>query len=240
MGNGMNPAPKTVRSYARYVQEAIGEEPQISQLSPTEWRVALIGAHVTASADFRSALGKTRWVSGALAVDGKTRPTTGDFRKLRALWDKYERSAAAEPSRLEPVPPLPADARMPSEARQLHDQLTEAVAGKVPVQAGYDGRWVIGVDGSGRDGLRFIFTRIAHGRWTLARDRPIQVIAGGRDVSAEVGRDVAKAIAALTQAHPETGSPAAAPPVTPSRGKRDIGIEMRKGNVIRVLFTRWQ
>lgn len=229
----VNAAPKAVRSFARYVQKTIGEEPQIEQIAPLTWRIALTGKRITASADFRSALGKTKYVGGALVVDGESRPAVG-WPELRILWDQHERPASDRAS-LDPMPPLPADARMPAEVRQLHDQLDSALAGKAPVMAGYDGRWVIGVDGPDGDGVRFTFERTAHGgHWTLAGKRPIQIIAAGNDLSAEVGRDAAKAMAALTQGFPGTGDAVKGPGPKPSHGARDNGIEFRKGNVIRV------
>ena len=65
----------------------------------------------------------------------------------------------------------------------------------------------------------------------------MRVVAGGKDRSAQAGRDITAALASLTQAHPDPGNPAAVA-ARPARGTRDNGIETRRMVVIRELTKR--
>jgi hypothetical protein len=223
--------PKRVRRFARQVAEYIGTEPEITQPGPLRWTVTLAGAHVVATAEFRAALGQVRHEAGTLTIDGvKRRPA--EWSELRELWFRHEQpSGDAE---LDPVPPLPGGAVMPAEIATMHRKLTEIAAkhdGLFTVAAGYDGGWVLALL-SDAGGVRLAYHQRG-GRW-VSRRSGVQVILNGLDMSAGLGGDPDKALAALTGA---TGP--AAPPLAPAdgqlgRGKRDIGVEQRKGNVIRV------
>lgn len=239
MVDGVDSVPRKVRTFARDVQKYIGVEPQIEQAGPLSWRVVLEGSRIRATADMHCVNGKTKWVGGTLEVDGEERPAAA-VQELRILWDKFERPSTGRIAALESVPVLPEGAVMPAEVRQLHDALACGLrdAGRSAPSVGCDGsRWIVGADApdDSGDGIRIIFTRARGGQWSLAGKRPIQMVAGGMDLSAEMGRDAAKAIATLTGKNP-AGS--AIPPVGPvdrsARKARDIGVEMRKGNTIRV------
>ncbi len=226
--------PRPVLSFARFARDQLGEEPQIEHPSLLLWRVVIEGEHVRASADFRRGQSKTKYVGGALTVNGKSRPAL-DWPELRTLWRKYERLAPKGNGALDPIPVYSGGAVLPAEVRQMYDQFV-SIVGEGEVLAGRaGGRWLIGLDGSGGDGVRVIFTRTRHGRWTLGGRTPIKVIVGGEDKSALVGNDISKAIAALTRAHPRQDAACSAPNGKPARGARDNGVETRKMVVIREL-----
>jgi hypothetical protein len=232
--------PKVVRRFAQDAADGVGAEPVVERLSPRSWRVAFDGEHVVAEAFFEARPGGAlKHVRGALRIDGEDRPLQ-DLDELRVTWDTYEQSAVtppgdtAEEQCLAAVPGLARGRPVPSEVRQVRDTLAASI-GDDEVRAGYaDGRWIVGFDVPGGDGLRMFFTRTAHGRWVPDGQQPVQLVAGGQDVTAEAGLDMASALARLAQAHPDIsdGGPA---PGKPQRGARDQGVETRRMVVLRQL-----
>lgn len=223
--------PKAVAKQVRDVRQQFGTDPEVTQPSPLEYHVTLRGEHITATAYLCHVNGKTKWTGGKLEVDGQDRPVP-PWDELVILWNKLECSSD-EKAQLESVPStsLEKAEQMPGPVKLVFDRLFAAIP-DANIQVGYDGQWVIGVDGKDGDGIRFFFRKTKSGPWMLYGKHPIQVVAGGRDISHEIGSDISKAIAALTGKHPE--DQAGDPVAKTQQGKRDIGIEMRKGNVIRV------
>jgi hypothetical protein len=230
------PAPKPVRRMAESIQRATGRAPEITRPGPASWQVSLTGNRVSVTVDFETRLGgKTKWSGSDLYVDGKPRPRVAGPAEFGVLWRKMEdtrQDRAARPE-LAPVPPPPGGVPVPAEIAQLCDQLTALLPDDTTVETGYrPGRWIVGVTVAPDTGLRFFFRRRTRRAGWDAYD--LQVISGGRDVSAQAGNDLAAAVALLTSApRPGGGPPDTGPGGTLSRGARDDGVATRKRVVIR-------
>lgn len=222
--------PKKVREMYDYAARA-GFSPQVTGVPGGDWEVFVEGSRIRASAFYSHRNGRTRQTGSRLTVDGELHRSAHDMNDLRQIWDKYENGA--------PPPALaeiedPGETPVPRGIQEAVELVRKRLGDQGEVRAGLSGSdWVIGIGLPGTaDGMR-IFAVNVHGDWKVDMSR-LQLVIDGEDRSHEAGGDLTKALTLLSGAStPE----AAAPPSSPFRkspAKRDTGVEMRKGNVIRV------
>jgi hypothetical protein len=217
---------------ARELRRVTGVDPVIEQTSPTTWRLSLRNSRVHLTVDFKASMGKPKWMGSTLTIDGQERPHVDGYAEFGKVWRDPDSHLPRRRRRVGTLAPIPPGdiSQAPAIVRQQYDYLQRLLP--APVEAGYaDGRWTLGITMSTNTGLRLFFTRCRKG-WHPDPAGPIQMIAAGRDRTAEAGGRVEKALAMLTahQNEPTAGGP----PVAASDSSRSIAVEMRKGNVIRL------
>ncbi len=197
------------------------------------WVVAVEGGHVRATAVFVHRGGKTKQARGELTVDGEPRPLAHSWEQLREIWDEHEGNRAAAPAGLMVIED-PGTRPVPGSVRTAAGIIEKRTSGAVPVRTGVNGaHWVIGVDGRDGDGLRFVFTRDGQS-WVPDKGRPLQVIVGGEDKSADAEGDMAKAMAIALSGYPQETAASTAGGHQQA-GFRDTGVETRRMVVKREL-----
>lgn len=221
--------PKAVREMHDAAAQA-GFSPQVEGHPGGDWEVFVEGEHIRASAFYSFRNGKTRHSGSKLTVDGKEHRSASDMTDLRKIWDRYENGAA--PAVLAVIED-PGETPVPRRIQEVVDLIAKRGLGH-SVRVGLSGgQWVIGIDiEGGTDGLR-IFTAQVHGDWQV-NTHLLQLVLDGEDRSHEVHGDLSKALELMGNV-PSPEAPA--PPSSAFRkqtAKRDTGVEMRKGNVIRV------
>lgn len=234
--------PKEVRRRVDDLRE-LGFDPVVTGTPGGAWEVAIEGEHVRATAGYVFRSGRTKQVPGTMTIDGKPAPLAEDYADLRRIWDEHE-GTAAPPADPEPAVLMaisdPGSQPVPYAVRAAADDVRagiERAGTEIEVSVGISGRhWVVGIDLSGGDGLRLIFTR--YGRvWSPDDDQRLQVVVDGQDKTAEAEGDIGKALGLLTSSAPPR--PADPPPgssaVRQQAGHRDLGVETRRRVVIREL-----
>lgn len=229
-----SPYPKEVTKQARQAEEATGIPASIEATGPASWRVVVASETVEASAEFASYLGKTRYTGGKLLVGGIERPRVR-LDELAAVFE--EAAGTTRPVMLAEIPQGPGQPDMPGPVRDAVTQFTRNIPALADtVAAGWDGgRWIVGVTVPDGSGIRLFFTRQRGGHWSLDRREPLQVIAGGQDLTAEAAGDVSKALTLLAGATPP-GQEAPRPgggPASPAAPGGANSVRVRKQTVIR-------
>jgi len=226
--------PKEVRRLVTALRED-GFSPVVTGEPGRSWEVAVEGERIRVTAAFTFSGGRTRRRPGTCTVDGEPHALVPQ-RELRDFWDEHEGTPAEVPAPVLTEISDPGGRVVPAQVKFAVDRLASAAGDRAEVRVGVSGsHWVAGIDLPGGDGLRMLFTRSRH-MWDLDRGRPLQVIAGGEDKSAEAAGDVEKAMALLVKGSvpPAGESPPGAGPVRRAApARRDLGVETRNMVVIR-------
>jgi len=209
----------------RRMQAATGQEPDVTHPAPNRTRLTCTSPRVEIWAEFKGKSGA--WVGTSLTVDGKSRPPSLSDGEVTRLWFDPDGTGGLAPGEL---PPIPETRRpVPAEIQRFLKQLPEA-----GFEAGFDqaaGRWLLGFDVPG-GGLRVFFTRY-RGRWDVSIDRPLMVVAGGEDVSAQANGKVDQAMALLMKSSPATPGSSQPAVAGSADSTRSNSVETRRRVVIR-------
>jgi hypothetical protein len=227
--------PKLVTRTVRSLELELNRPVNVTQPDPLSWRVSLDTGHVQLVIDFKARLGKTRFASSTLTVNGKPHRLARGPQDLRQIIQKTEvTSHVKRPVTAEPVPLNGSLEEAPTTVVSLCKSLAlklQDVDG-VTLRAGRDQhRWVIGVDSS-RSELRVFFTRQRR-QWGLDGRRPLQVIIDGKDRSAEASGDLSKAMLMLSYSEPSEPPSGAVSSVVGHTSARSNSVETRRATVIR-------
>lgn len=219
------PQPKRIARMAQRMQAVTGQVPAVTHPTPNRTRLTCTSPRVEVWVEFKGQSGS--WAKTQLAVDGVPREPLHSDIDLKQLWDDPDGNGGLAPGEL---PPIPETSRaLPPEVQRFLKQLPDA-----GFEAGFDqdaGRWLLGFDVPG-GGLRVFFTRY-RGRWDVSVDRPLMVVADGKDVSAQANGKIDQAMALLMKPSP-TAPGVSQPPVAGSADStRSNSVETRRRVVIR-------
>lgn len=230
--------PTIVREMSSDLLQATGEQPDVEQLSTGRWRITLANERVRLTIDYRNnGRGKFVWAASTLSVDGKARPLAKNFPDFVRIFRDPDQGEGDELAELPPMPPLRDPSTAPAEVQATYGLLAAKFApAGIDVAVGFDGRqWVIGI-GERDNGLRCYYVRYGKRRWANSPTTPLQLVAKGKDMTAEASGALGKAIALLAEgmATPTTEAPPSSGAVgKAASGARTNSVEVRRATVIR-------
>ena len=219
------PLPRRVQPHGRRMQDVTGQVPAVTHPAPNRTRLTCTSPRVEVWVEFKGQKGS--WAKTLLTVDGEPREPLSSDAELTQLWNDPDGTGGLTPGELPPIPET--SWPVPKEVQRFIDQLPGDEYG-----TGYDqpaGRWLAGFDIPG-GGLRVLFTR-HRGHWDVDATRPLMVVAGGEDVSAQANGKIDKAMALLMKSSPATASGSQLPVASEAGSARSNAVETRRRVVIR-------
>lgn len=229
--------PRELGKMLATLRAVIDTEPEVIATATQEWRVTVRNDRVVMTLDYLNAgRGAMRWKRSTLTVDGEPRPLAAnldDFARIFRNPDGVPGGSwpAVQPD--EPLPPCDPN-ELPVVAKATYDGLAEALAGTplaaAAITVGFRHRlWVIDLD-TPRVHLRFQWRPARRGRGV--EQGPMRLHVDGRDASAEVGKDLAKAMQVVAAA---TAGQSATPATigAPAKGEGFGSVGVRRASVIR-------
>lgn len=232
--NGPGPEIPPETAWPRRVRHAVadlrndGLDPLVQRSGP-EWRVCLAGKRVQATVSFRQTRNSSKLLGTTILIDGKT-PEPGTVSgTLAGLWAEYEEDVGTA-GLLMPLTAME-PSRVPDPVRRLA-ALAQSLGGELGYAYDSDRRhWHAGYDFPGErpGGIRFVFARVAGGRWEMLGRTGIILVVDGTDKSAEVDGDMALAVSMAPPA--SAGLPRA--PEARASGAQGVRPGSGKGTVMR-------
>jgi len=212
-----------------WLRTATGVEPELTELATHRWRMGVRNERVYMELDVRRAKrNRYVWLRSALFIDGERRPNARDPEHFVRIFHDPDDALPPQGAVLDPMPPLVDPVTVPPAVRHVYVRLAHQL-GAENVRVGHESSlWVVELSGE-RGGLHLRFTTIK--RRTYPAKRYIQVVADGRDYSADVNNDLEQAMALLS-------APATGPAVPGTEGATADGagfgsVGVRRHSVIR-------
>jgi hypothetical protein len=211
------------------IRRITGVEPELTELAPRRWRIAVRNERVYMDIDYRSASrGRIVWLRSGLFVDGKRRPRAKDPEHFGRIFHDPDSELPPEGAAIEPPPPSVAPETAPIVVQVPYRKLA-AVAGAENVQIGRKGRrWVISISRPGRD---FRMNFVQQGRKTYPAQRLIQLVVDGRDYSKQIRNQLEDAMALLVA--PTVGPDAPGTTGSTEQGAGFGSVDVRRHSVMR-------
>lgn len=230
-------APLFVRLTTARLTAATGHPADLEPLGTTKWRLSMHPHPESTGARLQLDYSPN---GRGIIRDPKARLTTADgtlckppktFYEFLKVYYDLDKDGAFPRSAPTAMPDQQASDQAPPALRLFHTSLAQRLPDKVRISLGFspDSGWAIGVD-SARGGLRLYFVPTPYGSsWALDPLYGIQVVADGRDLSAQAAGNMAKAARLMnprtrTAPLPDSGSAIGAssgPAATTSTQVRD-------------------